>query len=186
LSQKDVSKDEIKTEYYNLVKEFHPDKNQNNVLSNDYMMKINYVYEHLLNNQKITIDIENDNETKDEYEQYLENGKYSLINNFGIKEYVKEKPYYIYKLALLEYQKCYKIMFSNSVLFNEGKKEESGYEVIKHLYICYTHIKNVIKIDKNGMYGNMAKILLIKAFKMNKTITKGLRNVNEKGITKRL
>jgi hypothetical protein len=39
-------------------------------------------------------------------------------------------------------------------------------------------------MDKDGMYGNMAKILIENAYKMNKSITNGLKTSNEKGIKK--
>jgi len=178
-SQNNISSDEIRNEYLKLVKEYHPDANRDIDfnLANEYMMNINYVYEHLLNKKSIP------SQTEDEYESNMENGKYWFINDYGVKEYVNEKPLFIYKLGLLEYQKCYKIMFHNSVF--DGKKDESGYEVIKHLYSCYLLAHKVIKMDKNGMYGNMARVLLKKAFKMNKNITNGLRKSSEKGLVKK-
>jgi curved DNA-binding protein CbpA len=173
LSQKGLP---IKSEYLKLVKEFHPDVNKNidAALSNEYMIKINYVYEHLINGKKINA------YEKKEYEDAIENGKYWFINDYGRKEYVREKALYIYKLGLLEYQKCYKIMFNNSVFYGRG--DESGYEVIKHLYECYMLAQKAIEIDKNGRYGSMAKILMENANKMNESITNGLKTSNEKGI----
>jgi uncharacterized protein YfaS (alpha-2-macroglobulin family) len=178
-SQNNVSHNEIKNKYLKLVKEYHPDTNKNIDfnLANEYMINLNYVYEHLIN-KKIII-----NKTEDEYEKNRENGKYWFINDYGRKEYVREKPLYIYKLGLLEYQKCYKIMFYNSVF--DGKGDESGYEIIKHLYECYILAQRVIKIDKGGVYGNMAEILIDNAYKMNESITKGLKKSNEKGIIKK-
>ena len=162
-----------------MVKEYHPDTNKNIDfnLANEYMINLNYVYEHLIN-KKIII-----NKTEDEYGKNMENGKYWFINDYGRKEYVREKPLYIYKLGLLEYQKCYKIMFYNSVF--DGKGDESGYEIIKHLYECYILAQRVIKMDKGGVYGNMAEILIDNAYKMNESITKGLKRSNEKGIIKK-
>jgi hypothetical protein len=178
-SQDNVSNYDIKNEYLKLVKEFHPDTNKNMDfdLANDYMINLNYVYEHIIN-KKTIID-----KTKDEHDNNFENGKYWYINDYGRKEYVKEKVLYIYKLGLLEYQKCYKIMFKNSVF--DGKGNESGYEVIKHLYECYILAQKVIEMDKEGMYGNMAKILKENAYKMNENITNGLKINNEKGIIKK-
>ena len=178
-SQNNVSHNEIKNKYLKLVKEYHPDTNKNIDfnLANEYMINLNYVYEHLIN-KKIII-----TKTEDEYEKNMENGKYWFINDYGRKEYVREKPLYIYKLGLLEYQKCYKIMFYNSVF--DGKGDESGYEIIKHLYECYILAQRVIKMDKGGVYGNMAEILIDNAYKMNESITKGLKKSNEKGIIKK-
>jgi curved DNA-binding protein CbpA len=175
-SQNNVSNNEIKNEYLKLVKEYHPDTNKNVDfdLANEYMINLNYAYEHLINKKAFA------NKTKDEYEKNIENGKYWFINDYGRKEYVKEKPLYIYKLGLLEYQKCYKIMFNNSVF--TGKGDESGYEVIRHLYECYLLAQKVIEMDKDGTYGKMAKILIRNAYKMNENITKGLKTSNEKGI----
>jgi hypothetical protein len=50
-SQNSVSNTEIKNEYLKLVKEFHPDANKNIDfnLANEYMINLNYVYEHLIN-----------------------------------------------------------------------------------------------------------------------------------------
>ncbi|MDR1149144.1 MAG: J domain-containing protein [Spirochaetaceae bacterium] len=175
-SQSNVSNNEIKNEYLKLVKEYHPDTNKNIDfnLANEYMINLNYVYEHLINKKAFV------NNKEDEYEKNIENGKYWFINDYGRKEYVKERPLYIYKLGLLEYQKCYKIMFNNSVFF--GKGDESGYEVIRHLYRCYLLAQKVIKMDKDGMYGKMAKILIDNAYKMNESITKGLKTSEEKGM----
>jgi hypothetical protein len=175
-SQNNVSSNEIKNEYLKLVKEFHPDTNKNIDfdLANEYMIKLNYTYEHLIN-KKVLV-----RKKEDEYEKNVENGKYWFINDYGRKEYVKERPLYIYKLGLLEYQKCYKIMFNNSVF--DGKGDESGYEVIKHLYECYLLAQKVIEMDKDGIYGKMAKILIGNAYKMNESITKGLKTSDEKGI----
>jgi hypothetical protein len=39
-------------------------------------------------------------------------------------------------------------------------------------------------MDKDGMYGNMAKKLKENAYKMNENITNGLKINNEKGIIK--
>jgi hypothetical protein len=127
-SQSNVSYNEIKKGYLKLVKEYHPDTNKSIDfdLTNEYMIRLNYVYERLIHKKTIV------NKNEIAYEKNRENGKYWFINDYGRKEYVKEKPLYIYKIGLLEYQKCYKIMFSNSVF--DGKGNESGYEVIKHLY----------------------------------------------------
>jgi hypothetical protein len=175
-SQNNVSNNEIKSEYLKLVKEYHPDTNKDMDfdLANEYMINLNYVYEHLINKKPFV------NKIDDEYERNIENGKYWFINDYGRKEYVKEKPLYVYKLGLLEYQKCFRIMFNNSV-FN-GKGDESGYEVIKHLYECYLLAQKTIEMDKNGIYGNMAKILIANAYKMNESITHGLKTSDEKGI----
>jgi curved DNA-binding protein CbpA len=177
-SQGNVSNHEIKSEYLKLVKEYHPDTNKNVDfdLANEYMININYAYEHLINKKAFT----NKNKIDGEYEKNIENGKYWFINDYGRKEYVKEKSLYIFKLGLLEYQKCYRIMFNNSV-FN-GKRDESGYEVIKHLYECYLLAKKTIEMDKNGIYGSMAKILIDNAYKMNESITHGLKTSDEKAI----
>jgi hypothetical protein len=140
------------------------------------MMNLNYVYEQLLHKKTIAVH----SKAADEYEQNIENGKYWFINDYGRKEYVTEKPLYIYKLGLLEYQKCYKIMFDNSV-FN-GLKDSSGYEVIKHLYQCCLLARKVIAMNKDGTYGTMAKNLIRRAYKMNESITKGLKTSGETGL----
>jgi curved DNA-binding protein CbpA len=176
-SQNNVSRNEIKNKYLKLVKEYHPDKNIDFDSANEYMMNLNYAYEHLINKKAFA------KKTEGEYEKNIENGKYWFINDYGRKEYVKEKALYIYKLGLLEYQKCYKIMFNNSVF--DGKGDESGYEVIRHLYECYLLAQKVIETDKDGMYGNMAKKLIENGYKMNESITTGLKANNEKGIIKR-
>jgi hypothetical protein len=140
------------------------------------MINLNYVYGHLINKEAFVEKAENENE----YEKNTEDGKYWFINDYGRKEYVREKPLFIYKLGLLEYQKCYRIMFNNSVF--DGRGDESGYEVIKHLYECYVLAQKVIEMDKGGVYGNMAEILMRNAYKMNENITAGLKTSGEKGI----
>jgi curved DNA-binding protein CbpA len=180
-SQNNISNMEIKREYLKLVKEFHPDTNKNieAKLANEYMITINYVYETLINKKELKININ----FEDEFENNKENGKYAFINDYGRKEYITEKALYIYKLGLLEYQQCYKILFHKSVF--DGNKDESGYEIIEKLYKCYGYLNKVKEMDKDGIYGNMAETLLPKAYEMNERITRGLKTSNEKGITKK-
>jgi len=175
-SQNDLSK--IKEEYLKLVKEFHPDLNKKEDFNktNEYMMQLNYVYGELITKKTVSRKQEND------YEGNKENGKYWYINDYGRKEYVKEKTLYIYKLALLELQKCYKIMQKKSVF--DGNREESGYEVIKHLYECYLLLKEQLKMENND-YRNIAEALMRKAYRMNKRISNGLQKSNEKGLVLR-
>ena len=171
----------IKKEYLKLVKAYHPDTNKNMDFdaAHERMIHLNYVYEHLLHKKTPG----NQRKTEDEYEKNMENGKYVFINDYGRKEYITDKALYIYKLGLLKYQRCYKIMFSNSVF--EGKGDESGYEVIKNLYECYLLARRVMETDKDGVYGNMARILIDNAYKMNENITKGLKTSGGKGIMKK-
>ena len=75
-------------------------------------------------------------------------------------------------------------MFNNSVF--DGKGEESGYEVIKHLYKSYNLMQKVLELDKDGIYGNMARILIDNIFKMNESILNGLKIVNEKRIVNKM
>jgi curved DNA-binding protein CbpA len=178
LSQNNASTIEIKKEYLKLVKEFHPDANKNieTKLAHEYMITINYVYETLINKKELKINVA----LEDEFEKKKENGKYVFINDYGIKEHITDKALYIYKLGLLEYQQCYKILFHKSVF--EGNKDESGYEIIEKLYKCYGYLNKVKEMDKNGIYGNMAETLLPQAYDMNERITRGLRTSSEKGI----
>jgi uncharacterized protein YfaS (alpha-2-macroglobulin family) len=180
-ARNNASPDVIKNEYLKLVKAYHPDTNKNVDfdVAHEHMIHLNYVYEHLLHKKTLTTE----RKTEDEYEKNMENGKYVFINDYGRKEYITDKSLYIYKLGLLKYQRCYKIMFSNSVF--EGKGDESGYRVIKNLYECYLLARRVIEMDKGGMYGNMARILIANAYKMNENITKGLKTSSEKGIVSR-
>jgi hypothetical protein len=181
-SQNNATPGEIKNEYLKLVREYHPDTNKSVDfdLANEYMMNLNYVYEHLIHREVFVAKA--DDKAEDEYEKNMEDGKYWFINDYGRKEYVKERPLYIYKLGLLEYQKCHKIMFYNSVF--DGKRDESGYEVIKHLYECCLLARRVIEMDKDGMYGNMARALIKNAYKMNESITRGLKTSGETGLKK--
>jgi hypothetical protein len=177
-SQKAISNEQIRKEYLNLVKEFHPDTNQKTETktANECMILLNYVFERLMHREPINLI------QKDTYEKDKINGKYCYINDYGRKEYVKEKALYIYKLGVLEYNKTYKIMWSNSVF--DGRKEESGYEVIGHLYKCCRYLNEVIALDKDGQFANMARTFLPHAYEMNERITRGLKTSNEKGMKK--
>jgi len=167
----------VKAEYIKLVKEFHPDAN-NEIKSekaNEYMIIINYVYENLIhnrNNFKLVKD--------DEYEKFKINGKYCFINEFGIKENISDKVLFIYKMGMLEYSRAFLIMHEKPSY--AGDKEKTGYEIIGHLYKAYKHYKEVIKLDKNGNWGKNALIQLHYAFKMNEHVTRGLHTSNERGI----
>jgi hypothetical protein len=138
------------------------------------MITINYVYEMLINKKEIKLTVD------DEFEKNKENGKYFFINDYGRKEYISDKILYIYKLGLLEYQQCYRVLFKKSVF--DGNRNESGYEVIKKLYKCYEYMNLVIKMDQDGIYRNMAESLLPHAYDMNERITRGLKLSNEKEI----
>jgi uncharacterized protein YfaS (alpha-2-macroglobulin family) len=181
LSQNNISNVEIKKEYLKLVKEFHPDINKNieNKLANEYMITINYIYEALINKKEF----KKNTNVENEFERKKEGGKYVFVNDYGRKEYITEKALYIYKLGLLEYQQCYRILFAKSVF--DGNKDESGYEVIEKLYKCYGYLNKVIEMDKNGIYKNMAEALLPHAYDMNERITRGLKTSTEKGIIKK-
>ena len=180
-SRNNVSNMDIKKEYLKLVKEFHPDTNKNieEKLANEYMVTINYIYETLINKRELRINVN----FEDEFEKKKENGKYVFVNDYGRNEYITEKSLYIYKLGLLEYQQCYKILFNKSVF--DGNRDESGYEIIEKLYKCYGYLNKVKEIDKDGMYGRMAEALLPRVYDMNERIARGLRISNEKGIVKK-
>jgi len=177
LSQSVNDNKTIKSEYLKLVKEFHPDVNKNieNEVANEYMIIVNYVYENLMNN-KNNFKLLKENE----YDKYLDNGKYIYINEFGIKEYITDKILFVYKLGKLEYNKANTIMLENPSY--TGNKEKTGYEIIGHLYKAYKYFKDVIKMDKNGNWGKEALINLHYAYKMNEHITRGLQTNNGKEI----
>jgi len=167
----------IKSEYLKLVKEFHPDTNNNlnNETANEYMIIINYTYEQLINNKN-----DFQNIRTDEYEKDKINGKYCFTNEFGIKEYISDKALYVYKLGRLEYSKAYMIMLNNP---SYGvNKEETGYRIIEHLYKAYKYFKDVIKMDKTGNWGKEAKRNLHYAYEMNEHITRGLKTNDVKAI----
>jgi hypothetical protein len=177
LSQGNSSPREIKDGYLKMVKEFHPDTNNKIDFStaNENMVKLNYAYSRIIGKETII------NKAEDKYEKNMENGKYWFINFYGKKEYVNEKALFIYKLALLEVEKSQRIMLNYPVF--AGKKEESGYVVIRHLYHSFLLAKQAIELDRNGMYGNMARELLKKVYKTNKIITNGLKTrSNETGL----
>ena len=167
----------VKSEYLKLVKEYHPDTNNNlsKDVANEYMIILNYFYEQLKHNKngfKI--------EKLDEYDKNKINGKYCFINEFGIKELISDKILYIYKLGRLEYSKALTIMLSNPAY--NGNKEKTGYEIIGHLYKAYKYYKDVIKMDKIGNWGREAKINLHYAYEMNEHITRGLKISNGKEV----
>jgi curved DNA-binding protein CbpA len=165
-----------KSEYIKLVKEFHPDVNKKieNKLANEYMIIINYIYEQLINKKKIVL------KSTDEYEKNKVNGKYCFINEDGIKEYLSDKTVYIYKLGKYEYDRA----LCKSMKPIEEDIEKEGYEIIGHLYKSYKYFKEVIKMDRDGMWGKAAKESLNKAYKMNERITRGLSKSDKKEITK--
>jgi hypothetical protein len=167
---------EIKLKYLELVKIFHPDINNevDKETSNENMILLNYVYEQLTKN-KAKFKIAN----KDEYEKNKINGKYCLINEYGIKEYISDKVLYIYKLGFIEFRKAMTIM-----LENPGNKEGTSYEIIGHLYKSYKYFKEVIRIDKDGNWGRESKVQLHYAYSMNEHITRGLTGSSEKGLMK--
>ena len=167
----------IKHEYLKLVKEFHPDANNelSKGVASEYMIIINYTYEQLIHNRKNFKPVK-----KDEYEQNKVDGKYCFINEYGVKEFISDKIYYIYKLGRLEFFNAYKIMHRNPSY--KGNKEKTGYEIIGHLYKAYKYYKDVIKMDKTGNWGKGALLHLRYAYKMNEHITRGLSTSNEKAL----
>jgi DnaJ-class molecular chaperone len=167
----------IKQEYLKLVKEFHPDANKkiNNETANEFMIIINYVYEQLIHNKNNFQLVQ-----KDEYEKNKVNGKYCFINEFGIKENISDKILFIFKLGKLEYNKALSIMLDNPSY--SGNKEKTGYEIIGHLYKAYKYLKDVIKMDKKGIWVKAALLNLHYAYEMNEHITRGLKVSNEKGM----
>jgi curved DNA-binding protein CbpA len=160
----------IKSEYIKLVKEFHPDVNKNieNKLANEYMVIINYIYEQLINKKKIAL---NPGDKKEKI-----NGKYCFTNEEGIKEYISDKTVYIYKLGKYEYDMALRKCMRPS----GGDNEKEGYEIIGHLYKSYQYFKEVIKMDKEGMWRKAAEESLNRAYEMNKRITRGLSKNDEK------
>jgi hypothetical protein len=168
--------EKIKQKYFELVKIFHPDLNNevDKEISNENMIVLNYVYEHLTRN-KNKFEITN----KDEYEKNKVNGKYCLTNEYGIKEYISDKVLYIYKLGFIEFRKAITIM-----LENPGNKDGTSYKIIGHLYKSYKYFKEVIKMDKDGNWGRESTIQLHHAYSMNEHITRGLTGSNEKGLIK--
>jgi curved DNA-binding protein CbpA len=172
-------KNKIRAEYLKLIKEFHPDTNRelNKEIANEYMIIINYLYEQLIHNKNNSQLFQ-----MDEYEKNKINGKYCFINEFGIKEFISDKILYMYKLGRLEYSKAYIIMHKNPSFL--GNKEETGYEIIEHLYKAYKYFKDVIEMDKTGSWVKEAKRNLYYAYKMNEHITRGLKATEEKGIIK--
>jgi hypothetical protein len=167
----------IKHEYLKLVKMFHPDANKelSKEMASEYMIIINYTYEQLIHNKKDFKPIKTD-----EYEQNKIDGKYCLINEFGVKEFISDKIYYIYKLGRLEFNNAYMIMHRNPSY--KGNKEKTGYEIIGHLYKAYKYYKDVIKMDKNGNWAKGALLHLRYAYKMNENITRGLSTSGEKAL----
>ncbi|AEF84699.1 DnaJ domain protein [Treponema primitia ZAS-2] len=151
--------EKIKKKYFELVKIFHPDLNNeiDKEISNENMIVLNYVYEQLIKNKV--------------------NGKYCLTNEYGIKEYISDKALYIYKLGFIEFRKAITIM-----LENPGNKEGTSYEIIGHLYKSYKYFKEVIKLDKNGNWGRASIVQLHHAYSMNEHITRGLTGSDEKGL----
>jgi curved DNA-binding protein CbpA len=162
----------IKSEYVKLVKEFHPDVNRDidDKLANEYMVIINYIYEGLINKQKITL------ESDGEYEKSRVNGKYCFINEEGKKEYVSEKAVFIYKLGKREYDRA--VIKSMQPMGRDPKNE--GYEINGHLYRSYRYFQEVIKTDKGGIWGRAAEDSLNKAYEMSRRITRGLCESDEK------
>lgn len=178
-SQSNKDKNNIKSEYLKLVKEFHPDTNKelSKEIASEYMIIINYAYEQLIHNKNNFKPVKTD-----EYEKNKIDGKYCFINEYGVKEYISDKIYYIYKMGRLEFFKAYMIMHRNPSY--KGNKEKTGYEIIGHLYKAYKYYKDVIKMDKTGNWGKGAILHLRYAFKMNEHITRGLSTSGEKGLIK--
>jgi curved DNA-binding protein CbpA len=175
-SQNSMDNNVIKYEYIKLVKEFHPDVNKNmeNKLANEYMIIINYVYEQIINKKEIIL------KSTDEYEKRKTRGKYCFINEEGIREYISDKMVYIYKLGKYEYDKA----LCKCMKSNEGNNEKDGYEIIGHLYKSYKRFKEVIRIDKRGIWGKAAEESLDRAYEMNRRITRGLSKNDKKELMK--
>ena len=141
------------------------------------MIILNYVYENLIHNKsnfRLTPD--------DEYEKYRENGKYCLLNEFGVKEAISDKILFIYKLGRLEYDKAMIVMLNNPSY--AGNRERTGYEIIGHLYRAYKYFRDVIKMDKDGTWGKNAATSLHYAYKMNEHVTRGLQTSGGKGVAR--
>jgi DnaJ-class molecular chaperone len=176
-SQNTNDNNSIKSEYLKLVKEFHPDVNKelSKETACEYMIIINYTCEQLMHNKNNFSFIKTD-----EYEKNKIDGKYCFINEFGVKELISDKIYYIYKLGRLEFNNAYMIMHRNPSY--KGNKEKTGYEIIGHLYKAYKYYKDVIKMDKTGEWKKGALVHLRYAYKMNENITRGLSTSGEKAL----
>lgn len=167
-----ISKEEIKKEYYNLVKKYHPDMYTNNKSQYDkYMMILNHLYSNIKTNSKT--------ETKtasDEYEKMKVNGKYTFINRDKKPEHVSDKSLFLYKMGLD------RIFWSRDYLcahpLSEGFGDEIVIEISQTLYQAIKYLTESIKIGKNNNWINEAKEKIQWAYEMNSRITKNLFDIN--------
>lgn len=167
-----ISREEIKKEYYNLVKKYHPDMYTNNKSQYDkYMMILNHLYSNIKTNSKT--------ETKtasDEYEKMKVNGKYTFINRDKKPEHVLDKSLFLYKMGLD------KIFWSRDYLcahpLSEGFGDEIVIKISQALYLAIKYLTDSIKLGKNNNWINEAKEKIQWAYEMNSRITRNLYDIN--------
>jgi len=167
-----IPKEEIKKEYYTLVKKYHPDMYTNNKTQYDkYMMILNHVYSNIKTNSKSESKI-----ISDEYEKMKVNGKYKFINRDKKAEHVSDKSLFLYKMGLD------KIFWSRDYLcthpLSEGFGDEIVVEISQALYQAIKYLTDSIKIGKNNNWINEAKEKIQWAYEMNSRITKNLYDMN--------
>ncbi len=159
---------EQKKAYYDLVKKYHPDLNNNNTETYDkYMMLLNHVYSKLKEGIPHKI-----NKFDDEYEKMKVNGKYAFLNRDNKIETVSDKSLFLYKMGLD------KIFWSRDYLCTnplaDGYGDETVTTVSEALYTAIQYLTASLKIGKNKNWVEEAKEKIVWAYEMNNRITKNL------------
>ena len=167
--------------YYELVRKYHPDMNEDNKDQCDKcMMILNHIYSNMKKGSKNSMD----DAIIDEYEKSKIDGKYQFVNRDNRTERVSDKSLFLYKMGLD------RILWSRDYLCSHPMSDGYGDEIIstvsEELYKAIRYLNASLEIgnDKNWKEEAIEKTRW--AYEMNSRITKTMYNKEMKGIMIRL
>jgi hypothetical protein len=157
-------KHERKRLYYEIIKEFHPDKNEDSLHYHEITILINYIYSKYGHNS-ILINLE-----ETEYDEYLKNGKYEFENRYGTIEKEKDRQVFIFKLGFNSMMKASDIIHENPISL--GIDRNIINEATSLLMTAVKHFNYVIANTEKNNWTKEAQDKKNWAFKINERITK--------------
>ena len=180
---------EIKKEYVNLVKKYHPDKApaESKQKHNEYMIIINKTYSQGKTNVK-EVQI---NENPKEKAQPASKKIYSFKDYYGREKQYTDYLEYIMHLGVTEYDTGRIVLmygnFEDSYLKNSGYKPDDNsnlLEAMQHLYNASKCFNYIINKHPNYIFIEQVKEDYEKVIKINNNLSKFIINSDSKELTK--